>query len=282
MLARSADMPRACVVKRSMLFRVTTQGVMRYMLLEMHATLRHPICLLVGLQQLRLTDLKLHMHLQYTCTNMQRSHQCSYCCCCCCCRLHSHEVLHIDVPIAAAAVIIAAAAAADFIYSEYLTTQRKTEFKRLVWQIAQDYSNAALLLRLPGYVPMPAFTAIEDVPLVVRHARKFPAQVSCRLCCALNTHFFRQLSPVVYHKWLGSSHSRSLLLLQDMRTLLNLPATCCLFLMHTGAPGTWFAARCQARSAHPRRPQSRAARDRRLSAAWLGVCCLQWRPPVVP
>jgi L-arabinokinase len=67
--------------------------------------------------------------------------------------------------------------ATDFIYSEYLTTQRKTEFKRLVWQIAQDYSNAALLLRLPGYVPMPAFTAIEDVPLVVRHARKFPAQV---------------------------------------------------------------------------------------------------------
>uniref|UniRef100_A0A383W3L1 L-arabinokinase n=1 Tax=Tetradesmus obliquus TaxID=3088 RepID=A0A383W3L1_TETOB len=65
----------------------------------------------------------------------------------------------------------------DFIYSEYLTTQRRTEFKRLVWQIAQDYSNAALLLRLPGYVPMPAFTAIEDVPLVVRHARKFPAQV---------------------------------------------------------------------------------------------------------
>jgi L-arabinokinase len=66
---------------------------------------------------------------------------------------------------------------ADFIYSEYLTALRKFEFRQLVWQIAQDYSAAALLLRLPGYVPMPAFTAIEDVPLVVRHARKTPQQV---------------------------------------------------------------------------------------------------------
>ena len=65
----------------------------------------------------------------------------------------------------------------DFIYSEYLTTLRRFEFRQLVWQIAQDYSAAALLLRLPGYVPMPAFTAIEDVPLVVRHSRKPPAQV---------------------------------------------------------------------------------------------------------
>jgi hypothetical protein len=70
--------------------------------------------------------------------------------------------------------------AADFIYSEYLTTLRKFEFRQLVWQIAADYAAAALLLRLPGYVPMPAFTAIEDVPLVVRHARKSPQQV-----CAL-------------------------------------------------------------------------------------------------
>lgn len=69
-------------------------------------------------------------------------------------------------------------APADFIYSEYLTALRKSEFRQLVWQIAQDYAAAALLLRLPGYVPMPAFTAIEDVPLVVRHARKTPAQAS--------------------------------------------------------------------------------------------------------
>ena len=65
----------------------------------------------------------------------------------------------------------------DFIYSEYLTTQRRPEFRRLVWQIAHDYACATLLLRLPGYVPMPAFQAIEDVPLVVRHARRFPAAV---------------------------------------------------------------------------------------------------------
>src|SRR5689334_8901380 len=80
--------------------------------------------------------------------------------------------------LAAAAVCMAA----DFIYSEYLTTLRRFEFRQLVWQIAQDYSAAALLLRLPGYVPMPAFTAIEDVPLVVRHARKSPAEVWCAHC----------------------------------------------------------------------------------------------------
>jgi hypothetical protein len=45
----------------------------------------------------------------------------------------------------------------DFIYSEYLTTQRRSEFRQLVWQIAADYASAALLLRLPGHVPMPAF-----------------------------------------------------------------------------------------------------------------------------
>lgn len=85
-------------------------------------------------------------------------------------------------------------APADFIYSEYLTAQRKTEFKQLVWQIAQDYASATLLLRLPGYVPMPAFTAIEDVPLVVRHARKFPAQASL---AALGSRHTKQ------HYWLA-------------------------------------------------------------------------------
>eukprot|EP00775_Hariotina_reticulata_P002038 gene2038-2360_t len=97
---------------------------------------------------------------------------------------------HIDLVVSDVVPIVCAAAAAagipavcvsnfswDFIYSEYLTAQRKTQYKQLVWQIAQDYASAALLLRLPGYVPMPAFTAIEDVPLVVRHARRFPAQV---------------------------------------------------------------------------------------------------------
>jgi hypothetical protein len=45
----------------------------------------------------------------------------------------------------------------DFIYSEYLTTQRRPEFRQLVWGIATDYAAASLLLRLPGHVPMPAF-----------------------------------------------------------------------------------------------------------------------------
>jgi hypothetical protein len=95
---------------------------------------------------------------------------------------NSTESAHVIANLLPLLLPVFASLAADFIYSEYLTTQRKTEFKRLVWQIAQDYSNAALLLRLPGYVPMPAFTAIEDVPLVVRHARKFPAQVGVIGC----------------------------------------------------------------------------------------------------
>ena len=46
-----------------------------------------------------------------------------------------------------------------------------------MWQIAHDYSEATLLLRLPGFVPMPAFAAVEDVPLVVRKAVKTRSQV---------------------------------------------------------------------------------------------------------
>lgn len=68
------------------------------------------------------------------------------------------------VPIACAAAARAGIPAVavtnfswDFVYSEYLTTTRRPEFRALVWQIARDYSSAALLLRLPGHVPMPAF-----------------------------------------------------------------------------------------------------------------------------
>lgn len=67
----------------------------------------------------------------------------------------------------------------DFIYAEYLTSVRRKEYRHLVWQIAQDYSQAHTLLRLPGYVPMPAFQRVEDVPLVVRKAQKTREQV-CR------------------------------------------------------------------------------------------------------
>ncbi len=48
----------------------------------------------------------------------------------------------------------------------------------MVWQIAEDYACASVLLRLPGYSPMPAFGEVIDVPLVVRHAQKSKAQVS--------------------------------------------------------------------------------------------------------
>jgi len=47
----------------------------------------------------------------------------------------------------------------------------------MVWQIAEDYACASVLLRLPGYSPMPAFGEVIDVPLVVRHAQKSKAQV---------------------------------------------------------------------------------------------------------
>ena len=60
---------------------------------------------------------------------------------------------------------------ADFVYSEYLTTV-PAAFRTVTWQIAEDYAKADLLLRLPGYCPMPAFQEVVDVPLVVRHSRR--------------------------------------------------------------------------------------------------------------
>ena len=46
-----------------------------------------------------------------------------------------------------------------------------TRFRTLCEAIANDYAQADLLLRLPGFTPMPAFRRVEDVPLVVRMAR---------------------------------------------------------------------------------------------------------------
>ncbi|KAG0472232.1 hypothetical protein HPP92_016778, partial [Vanilla planifolia] len=43
--------------------------------------------------------------------------------------------------------------------------------------IAEDYSHCELLLRLPGYCPMPAFRDVIDVPLVVRRLHKSRAEV---------------------------------------------------------------------------------------------------------
>ena len=69
---------------------------------------------------------------------------------------------------------------ADFIYSEYASTLGHVgnNYRKMVWQIAEDYACASVLLRLPGYSPMPAFGEVIDVPLVVRHAQKSKAQVS--------------------------------------------------------------------------------------------------------
>lgn len=68
---------------------------------------------------------------------------------------------------------------ADFIYSEYASTLGYVgnNYRKMVWQIAEDYACASVLLRLPGYSPMPAFGEVIDVPLVVRHAQKSKAQV---------------------------------------------------------------------------------------------------------
>ena len=46
-----------------------------------------------------------------------------------------------------------------------------------VWQVAEDLSQADVVLRLPGYSPMPAFKDVVDVPLVVRHARRSREEV---------------------------------------------------------------------------------------------------------
>ena len=48
-------------------------------------------------------------------------------------------------------------------------------------QIAEDYACADVILRLPGHAPMPAFRESEDVPLVVRHARRTRQQVGLSL-----------------------------------------------------------------------------------------------------
>jgi L-arabinokinase len=58
----------------------------------------------------------------------------------------------------------------DYIYAEYVETQG-VRFRSLCEQIANDYAKADVLLRLPGFTPMPAFRRVEDVPLVVRMAR---------------------------------------------------------------------------------------------------------------
>ncbi|XP_031382671.1 L-arabinokinase-like isoform X2 [Punica granatum] len=49
--------------------------------------------------------------------------------------------------------------------------------RSIVWQIAEDYSHCELLIRLPGYCPMPAFRDVIDVPLLVRKVQRSKEEV---------------------------------------------------------------------------------------------------------
>lgn len=64
----------------------------------------------------------------------------------------------------------------DFIYADYVMAAGH-QYRSILWQIAEDYSHAEFLLRLPGYCPMPAFRDTIDVPLVVRKPQRSKAQV---------------------------------------------------------------------------------------------------------
>lgn len=64
----------------------------------------------------------------------------------------------------------------DFIYADYVLAAGH-HHRSIVWQIAEDYSHAEFLIRLPGYCPMPAFRDVIDVPLVVRRLHKSRKEV---------------------------------------------------------------------------------------------------------
>ncbi|KAK9741662.1 hypothetical protein RND81_03G120500 [Saponaria officinalis] len=64
----------------------------------------------------------------------------------------------------------------DFIYAEYVMVAGH-HHRSIIWQIAEDYSHAEFLIRLPGYCPMPAFRDVIDVPLVVRRLHKSRSEI---------------------------------------------------------------------------------------------------------
>ncbi|XP_031375434.1 L-arabinokinase-like isoform X1 [Punica granatum] len=64
----------------------------------------------------------------------------------------------------------------DFIYAEYVMAAGN-HHRKIVWQIAEDYSHCEFLIRLPGYCPMPAFRDVIDVPLVVRRLHRSRKEV---------------------------------------------------------------------------------------------------------
>ncbi|XP_051114126.1 L-arabinokinase-like [Andrographis paniculata] len=64
----------------------------------------------------------------------------------------------------------------DFIYADFIM-EAGDHSHSIIWQIAEDYSHCDLLIRLPGYCPMPAFGDAIDVPLVVRKLHKPRSEV---------------------------------------------------------------------------------------------------------
>ncbi|KAG8095271.1 hypothetical protein GUJ93_ZPchr0012g21331 [Zizania palustris] len=89
----------------------------------------------------------------------------------------------------------------SFTYSEILKNNRVTvgtiymqntlwqlgyHHRSIVWQIAEDYSHCDILIRLPGYCPMPAFRDVTDVPLVVRGLHRSKTEVRKELGIAAN------------------------------------------------------------------------------------------------
>ena len=64
----------------------------------------------------------------------------------------------------------------DAIYAQYV---EGAEDRAIVLGLAREYGAATALLRLPGFVPMPAFPSgrTADVPLVVRRPRRGAAEV---------------------------------------------------------------------------------------------------------
>ncbi|KAL5223591.1 hypothetical protein ABZP36_010230 [Zizania latifolia] len=73
----------------------------------------------------------------------------------------------------------------DYIYAEYIMAAGY-HHRSIVWQIAEDYSHCDILLRLPGYCPMPAFRDVTDVPLVVRGLHRSKTEVRKELGIAAN------------------------------------------------------------------------------------------------
>jgi L-arabinokinase len=63
------------------------------------------------------------------------------------------------------------------IFSPFLITPEFALYQPLLDAISADYRKATFLLRMPGFMPMPCFSDIVDVPLVVRMAHRSRAEV---------------------------------------------------------------------------------------------------------